>query len=37
MRHPLIRFYEGLGLLRRVDGTGSVAEIFQRITRPLGA
>jgi adenylate kinase len=34
---PLIRFYEKLGLLRRVDGTGSIGEIFQRITRALGA
>jgi adenylate kinase len=34
---PLIRFYEKLGLLRQVDGTGSVGEIFQRITRAVGA
>ena len=34
---PLIHFYEGLGLLRRVPGTGSITEIFQRITRALGA
>lgn len=34
---PLIRFYDKLGLLRRVAGTGSIAEIFQRITRALGA
>jgi adenylate kinase len=34
---PLIRFYESLGLLRRVVGTGSPVEIFQRITRALGA
>ncbi|HSB70781.1 MAG TPA: adenylate kinase [Candidatus Methylomirabilis sp.] len=34
---PLIQFYEGLGLLRRVPGTGSVAEIFQRIAGALGA
>jgi adenylate kinase len=33
---PLIRFYQELGLLRRVDGRGSVAEIFQRITHALG-
>jgi len=32
---PLIQFYEGLGLLRRVPGTGSVDEIFQRITAAL--
>ena len=34
---PLIRFYEKLGLLRRVSGTGSIADIFQRITRALDA
>jgi adenylate kinase len=34
---PLIRFYETLGLLRRVVGTGSPVEIFQRVTRALGA
>jgi adenylate kinase len=33
---PLIQFYEKLGLLRRVPGTGSVDEIFQRIAAALG-
>jgi len=34
---PLIRFYDELGLLRRIPGTGEVTEIFQRITRALDA
>jgi adenylate kinase len=34
---PLISFYEVRGLLRRVPGTGEIAEIFQRITAALGA
>ena len=34
---PLISFYEARGLLRRVPGTGGIAEIFQRITAVLGA
>ncbi len=34
---PLIRFYEAEGLLRRVPGTGEIAEIFQHIARALGA
>jgi adenylate kinase len=34
---PLISFYEGRGLLRRVAGTGEIPGIFQRITRALGA
>jgi adenylate kinase len=34
---PLIRFYEGQGLLRRIPGTGGVAEIFQHIAGALGA
>jgi adenylate kinase len=29
---PLISFYETRGLLRRVPGTGKIAEIFRRIT-----
>ncbi len=33
---PLIRFYEGEGLLRRVQGCGTVPEIFQDIQRTLG-
>ena len=34
---PLIDFYAGRGLLKRVEGTGEIADIFQRITRVLGA
>ncbi len=34
---PLISFYEVRGLLRRVSGTGNIAQIFQRITAALGA
>jgi adenylate kinase len=33
---PLVRFYAGEGLLRRVQGTGAAAEIFQDIQRTLG-
>lgn len=33
---PLVHFYEGRGLLRRVPGTGEVPEIFRRITAALG-
>jgi len=33
---PLVRFYEGRGLLRRVAGTGEIAEIFARMVRSLG-
>jgi len=34
---PLISFYEARGLLRRVPGTGKIAEIFQRITAAVSA
>ncbi len=34
---PLISFYQARGLLRRVQGTGEIAEIFQRIVAALGA
>jgi adenylate kinase len=34
---PLVSFYEAQGLLRRVPGTGEIAEIFQRIAAALGA
>jgi adenylate kinase len=34
---PLIDFYAARGLLRQVEGTGEIAEIFQRIRRTLGA
>jgi adenylate kinase len=33
---PLISFYQTRGLLRRVQGTGEIAEIFQRIVAALG-
>ncbi len=34
---PLITFYQARGLLRRVQGTGEITEIFQRIVAALGA
>lgn len=34
---PLVRFYEGRGLLRRVAGTGEIPEIFSRMVHSLGA
>jgi len=34
---PLVSFYEARGLLRRVSGTGEIAEIFQRMTAALDA
>jgi adenylate kinase len=33
---PLIRFYEGRGLLRRIAGTGEISEIFARMVQSLG-
>lgn len=33
---PLIAYYEGRGLLRRVPGRGGIPEIFARICRALG-
>ncbi|NLJ29138.1 MAG: adenylate kinase, partial [Deltaproteobacteria bacterium] len=33
---PLIDYYEKQGKLRRVDGVGSMSEIFERITAILG-
>jgi len=33
---PLVRFYERAGLLRRVPGTGTIAEIFARALQALG-
>jgi adenylate kinase len=33
---PLIRFYDGRGLLRRIPGTGEIAEIFARMVKSLG-
>lgn len=33
---PLIRFYEGRGLLRRIAGTGEIGEIFARMVQSLG-
>jgi adenylate kinase len=34
---PLIRFYEGRGLLRRIPGTGEISQIFARMLKSLGA
>lgn len=34
---PLIDFYSARGLLRQVAGRGEIADIFQRISRTLGA
>jgi adenylate kinase len=34
---PLIRFYDRRGLLRRIPGTGEIAEIFSRMVKSLGA
>ncbi len=34
---PLVQFYEGRGLLRRVAGTGDIAEISSRMARSLGS
>jgi adenylate kinase len=34
---PLVRFYAGRGLLRRVAGTGEILEIFSRMVQSLGA
>lgn len=34
---PLLEFYEGQGLLRRVDGIGRLEEVEMRILRELGA
>jgi len=33
---PLIRFYDRRGLLRRISGTGEIAEIFARMVKSLG-
>jgi len=33
---PLVTYYEGLGLLERIDGQGTVEEISQRVHRALG-
>lgn len=33
---PLVRFYEGRGLLRRVAGTGEIDQIFARMVQSLG-
>jgi adenylate kinase len=33
---PLVRFYEGRGLLRRIAGTGEIPEIFARMVQSLG-
>jgi len=33
---PLVRFYQGHGLLRRIAGTGEIGEIFARMVQSLG-
>jgi adenylate kinase len=33
---PLVRFFEGRGLLRRIAGTGEIPEIFARMVESLG-
>ena len=33
---PLVEYYEGRGLLSRVDGVGEIEEIRRRISRTLG-
>jgi adenylate kinase len=33
---PLVTFYEGRGLLRRIAGTGEIPEIFSRMVQSLG-
>jgi adenylate kinase len=33
---PLVRFYEGRRLLRRIAGTGEIGEIFARMVQSLG-
>jgi adenylate kinase len=33
---PLVRFYEGRALLRRIAGTGEIGEIFARMVQSLG-
>jgi adenylate kinase len=33
---PLIRFYDERALLRRIPGTGEIAEIFSRMVKSLG-
>jgi adenylate kinase len=36
MTAELLPYYEGLGILRRVDGVGSVDEVTGRIVQALG-
>jgi adenylate kinase len=36
MTAELLPYYEGLGILRRVDGTGTVEEVTKRVLRALG-
>lgn len=33
---PLVRFFDGRGLLRRIAGTGEISEIFARMVGSLG-
>jgi adenylate kinase family enzyme len=37
MTAELLPYYEGIGILRRVDGVGSVDEVSGRIVQALGA
>ncbi len=36
MTAELLPYYEGLGILRRVDGVGSVEEVTERVLAALG-
>ena len=36
MTAELLPYYQGLGILRRVDGVGSVGEVTERILAALG-
>jgi adenylate kinase len=36
MTAELLPYYEGVGILRRVDGVGSVSEVTSRILAALG-
>jgi adenylate kinase len=36
MTAELLPYYEGLGILRRIDGVGSVGEVTERVLAALG-
>jgi adenylate kinase len=36
-REPVVEYYEGRGLLKRVDGIGALDEVFERLTRAVDA